>query len=91
VAGPPSNSFSGAYSSLVTTVANAKNASDSSTTVYQALQQQADTQRQSVSGVNTDEELTQMIQLQQSYVAASKLIQTIQAMSTALLSIAPAS
>ncbi len=83
------NSFSGAYSTLVTTVANSKNASDSSSTVYQTLQQQADTQRQSVSGVNTDEELTQMISQQQAYVAAAKLMETIQAMSTALLSIAP--
>jgi flagellar hook-associated protein 1 FlgK len=85
----PGNSFSGAYSSLVTSVADAKNASDSSSTVYQTLQQQADAQRQSVSGVNTDEELTKMIQQQQAYVAAAKLIQTVQAMSTALLSIAP--
>jgi flagellar hook-associated protein 1 FlgK len=85
----PGNSFSGAYSSLVTSVANAKNASDSSSTVYQTLQQQADTQRQSISGVNTDEELTEMINKQQAYVAAAKLIQTIQSMSTALLSIAP--
>src|ERR1019366_9855116 len=82
----PGNSFSGAYSSLVTSVADAKNASDSSSTVYQTLQQQADAQRQSVSGVNKDEELTKMIQQQQAYVAAAKLIQTVQAMSTALLS-----
>ena len=85
------NSFSGAYTSLVTSVANAKNASDSSSTVYQTLQQQADTQRQSVSGVNTDEELTTMIARQQAYVAAAKLVETIQAMSTALLSISPTS
>ena len=83
------NSFSGAYTSLVTSVANAKNASDSSSTVYQTLQQQANTQRQSVSGVNTDEELTSMISQQQAYVAAAKLVETIQAMSAALLSIAP--
>ena len=70
-------------------LSEAKNASDSSSTVYQTLQQQADAQRQSVSGVNTDEELTKMIQQQQAYVAAAKLIQTVQAMSTALLSIAP--
>lgn len=85
----PGNSFSGAYSSLVNSVANAKNASDSSSTVYQTLQQQADTQRQAVSGVDSDEELTNMIAQQQAYVAAAKLVETIQAMSTALLSIAP--
>ena len=85
----PGNSFSGAYTSLVNSVANAKNASDSSSTVYQTLQQQADTQRQSVSGVDTDEELTSMISQQQAYVAAAKLVETIQAMSAALLSIAP--
>lgn len=83
------NSFSGAYTSLVTSVANAKNASDSSSTVYQTLQQQANTQRQSVSGVNTDEELTSMIAQQQAYVAAAKLVETIQAISAALLAIAP--
>jgi flagellar hook-associated protein 1 FlgK len=87
----PGNSYSGAYTALVTDVANSKNASDSSSTVYQTLQQQADTQRQSVSGVNTDEELTNMISQQQAYVAAAKLVETIQAMSTALLSIAPSS
>jgi len=85
----PGNSFSGAYTSLVNSVANAKNGSDSSSTVYQTLQQQADTQRQSVSGVDTDEELTSMISQQQAYVAAAKLVETIQAMSAALLSIAP--
>jgi len=85
----PGNSFSGAYTSLVTSVANAKNASDSSSTVYQTLQQQADTQRQSVSGVDSDEELTSLIAYQQAYVAAAKLVETIQTMSTALLSIAP--
>ena len=85
----PGNSLSGAYNALVTSVATAKNSADSSSTVFQTLQQQADAQRQSVSGVNTDEELTEMIQHQQSYVAASRLVQTIQAMSQALLSIAP--
>jgi flagellar hook-associated protein 1 FlgK len=85
----PGNSFNGAYTSLVNSVANAKNSSDSSSTVYQTLQQQADTQRQSVSGVDTDEELTAMISQQQAYVAAAKLVETIQAMSAALLSIAP--
>ena len=44
--------------------------------VYSALQEQAEARRQSVSGVNIDEELVQMVRLQQSYTAASKLIKT---------------
>ena len=44
--------------------------------VYGALQEQAEARRQSVSGVNIDEELVQMVRLQQSYTAASKLIKT---------------
>jgi flagellar hook-associated protein 1 FlgK len=44
--------------------------------VYASLQEQADARRQSVSGVNVDEELVQMVRLQQSYTAATKLIKT---------------
>ncbi len=53
--------------------------------VYGILTDQADTRRQSVSGVSTDEELVQMMRIQQSYSAATKLIQTADEMLQTLL------
>jgi flagellar hook-associated protein 1 len=79
------NSFSGAYSSLVSTVAAAQNSATSSASVYQTLAQHADQQRQSVQGVNTDQELVALMQHQSVYVAASKYIQIVDAMTESLL------
>ncbi|MCU0618271.1 MAG: flagellar hook-associated protein FlgK [Gemmatimonadaceae bacterium] len=45
-------------------------------TVRSTLVDQAETRRQTVSGVSTDEELIQLMRVQQSYVAATKLIKT---------------
>ncbi|MFI5309629.1 MAG: flagellar hook-associated protein FlgK [Gemmatimonadales bacterium] len=83
----PGNSIGGAYQALVATVASAKSSADSSATVYDTLSKQAEQRRQSVSGVSTDEELISLINHQQAYVAASKLIQTVNEMSQALLDI----
>lgn len=55
--------------------------------VMQSLVDQADTRRQSVSGVNTDEELVQMMRVQQSYAAASKMIKVADDMLQTLLSL----
>jgi len=63
---------------------DSKSASDDAT-VYRALADQADTRRQSVSGVNTDEELVNMLKVQQSYTAATKLIKTADEMLQTLL------
>ena len=60
------------------------NATDSAT-VYRALSDQGEARRQSVSGVNTDEELAQMLKVQQAYVAATKLIKTMDEMLQTLL------
>jgi flagellar hook-associated protein 1 FlgK len=49
-------------------------------TNQQALVNQVNSQRQSVSGVSIDEELTQMIQYQQSYNASARMISTINEM-----------
>ncbi len=48
---------------------------------------QADARRQSVSGVSTDEELIQLMRVQQSYVAATKLVKTADEMLQTLLSL----
>jgi flagellar hook-associated protein 1 FlgK len=48
--------------------------------VYETLAQQADHRRMSVSGVSIDEELTHMMQYQQAYSAAAKVISTVDQM-----------
>lgn len=55
--------------------------------VRSLLVDQADMRRQAVSGVSTDEELIQLLRVQQSYVAATKLIKTADEMLQTLLSL----
>lgn len=73
------------YNDLVTRVGVATGNATSSATVYTTLAQQADTQRQSVSGVSTDEELVSLTKTQQAYAAAAKIITTASQMSQTLL------
>lgn len=56
-------------------------------TVQRTLTDQADRRRESVSGVNTDEELVKMLRVQQAYTAATKLIKTADEMMQSLLSL----
>ena len=82
-------SFDSFFRTTVTSLGiDVKSATDNAT-VYKALSDQADTRRQSVSGVNTDEELAHMMQVQQAYTAASKLIKTADDMMQTLLAIVP--
>lgn len=60
---------------------------DDEATVSNLLVEQADIRRQSVSGVNTDEELVQMLRVQQAYTAATKLIKSADEMLQTLLSL----
>jgi flagellar hook-associated protein 1 FlgK len=73
------------YRDLVTRVGVSTNNAISSATVYQTLAQHADTQRQSMSGVSTDEELISLTKNQQAYAAAAKVITTADSMSQTLL------
>ena len=75
------NFYRDTASRIGTQVTNA--ASDAQ--VHQTLAEQADTRRQSVSGVNLDEELTTLMRAQQAYAAAAKVISTASDMMESLL------
>ncbi|HET7274973.1 MAG TPA: flagellar hook-associated protein FlgK [Longimicrobiaceae bacterium] len=78
-------SFAGFYRNTVTEVAlqvrDANNAHD----VYSTVAAQADIRRQSVSGVSTDEELIRLIQHQQAYTAATRLVTAVDEMMNSVL------
>lgn len=79
------SSFGEYYRDVVTRVGVATSDADSSATVYETLTNQADAQRQSVSGVSTDEELIELTKRQQAYSAAAKVITAADDMSQTLL------
>ncbi|MBL0941006.1 MAG: flagellar hook-associated protein FlgK [Gemmatimonadaceae bacterium] len=82
-----SGSFASFFRSMVTRVGiQAQSASDNAG-VTGTLLDQADLRRQSVSGVNTDEELVNMLRVQQSYQAATKLIKAAEEMLDTLLNL----
>ena len=80
-------SFLGFFRATVTRLGTQIRRADDDTTIYTMLAGQADSRRQAVSGVSTDEELVQMLRLQQSYTAATKLIKTADEMLQTLLSL----
>jgi flagellar hook-associated protein 1 FlgK len=80
-------SFLGFFRTTATRLGLDVNTASDQASVSSVLTDQADTRRQSVSGVNTDEELIQMLRVQQAYTAATKLIKTADEMLQTLLSL----
>lgn len=78
-------SYDGFFRNMMTGIGVAVSGAADNAAVYRSLTDQAETRRQSTSGVNTDEELTNMMRVQQSYTAASKLIKTADEMLQTLL------
>jgi flagellar hook-associated protein 1 len=66
--------FNNFYRDLVSRVALDTSSADQSATVYQTLASQADTRRQSVSGVSIDEEMVSLIKYQTAYGAAARFV-----------------
>jgi len=74
--GPDGLTFADAYQRLVTTLGlDAQDARDQKT-FYQGLVDQLSQMRDGVSGVNLDEELTNLVKYQRAYQAAAKLVTT---------------
>ena len=83
--GIETGTFTGFFRNTVTALGSAVKGAQDNATVYATMEEQGDARRQSVSGVSSDEELTQMLRVQQSYVAATKLIKTADEMLQTLL------
>ena len=64
-------------SNIQQTVGNDVQQANNNQTFYDSLKSQLQTQQQSVSGVSVDEEMVNVIQYQQIYEAAAKVVQTI--------------
>jgi flagellar hook-associated protein 1 FlgK len=82
-----SGSFLSFFRSMVTRLGIETSAATDNATVYRSLADQSDARRQSVSGVSTDEELVNMMRVQQSYQAATKMIKVADDMMQTLLSL----
>jgi len=80
-------SFLSFFRSMVTRIGIDTAAAADNATVYRSLADQSDARRQSVSGVSTDEELVNMMRVQQSYQAATKMIKVADEMMQTLLSL----
>lgn len=80
-------SFLSFFRSTATRLGVEVNTAADDNSVATLLSEQADARRQSVSGVNTDEELIHMLRVQQAYTAATKLIKSADEMLQSLLSL----
>ncbi len=82
-----STTLTGAYANYVDSVGNATSQLKSANTAQTALVSQIQAAQQSVSGVNLDEEASNLLKYQQLYQANSKVIQTAESMFQTLIGI----
>ncbi len=78
-------SFTDHYTATVTQLGVDSADAQSQFSVYDALSTQADNRRTSIAGVSIDEELTLMLQHQQAYTAASRLVKVADEMAQSIL------
>jgi len=77
--------FTDAYASLMAQVGTRVQGATSASTISSAVADQAEQARSSKSGVNLDEEAAKLIQFQQSYQAAAKILQIAQSVFQTLI------
>ena len=77
--------FTGSYAATVAGLGDALNTANSEVTVATAKANMLTTQRGSVSGVNVDEEMTNMITFQRAYQASAQVVTTVNTMLAELL------
>lgn len=70
----------GFYTALTTWVGEAGNTASSNYSTQSALTTSLNNQRQSVSGISTDEEMSNMIKYQEAYAASAKVTSTVDSM-----------
>jgi flagellar hook-associated protein 1 FlgK len=81
------SSMTGFFTDTVGAVATAAQHAEDVSTAEQTLASNADTRRQSVSGVSTDEELISIIQHQQAYQAAARIVSVVNDMTDTLVNL----
>jgi len=85
--GTEQGSFLGFFRSVVTKIGIQTASATDDAAVAETLTDQANLRRQAVSGVNTDEELVNMLRIQQSYQAATKMIKAADEMLQTLINL----
>jgi flagellar hook-associated protein 1 len=75
------------YKDIVLDVGSSKANSANQLKVETAVMDNLENRRQQISGVSTDEEMTRMVQVQQAYAAAAKVINTVDQMMQTVLAI----
>jgi len=85
--GTETGTFVGFYRGLVTRLGIQTASATDDAAVFDNLTDQANLRRQEVSGVNTDEELVNMLRVQQSYQAATKMIRAAEEMLDTLINL----
>lgn len=89
-AGPTATTTTGTLDNYLTSVVGQLGLqgqeANNNVNTQQGLVQQLDNQRQSISGVSIDEEMTKMIRYQQAYNASAKMVSAVNGMLNALMS-----
>jgi flagellar hook-associated protein 1 FlgK len=78
--------FSGNYSATVAALGSSISSATNDLTSTNSVTNMLTQQRNSISGVNTDEELTNIVQFQKAYEASAKLVSTLSAMLETVIS-----